>query len=206
MHRFLRHEVHPQNPQPRALQYVATLIRAGSIAALPTAAGYALVCALDDKAATDQLRRCADQGERAPATLLCRDLAQAAGYLHVDDHAYRTLRAAADGTQAFVLRSTRRVPRRLSAAAGGASLLQFGGHAAAQGLLDLLDEPLLVVLPPACAITLDQLSDRWLGTLDVALDAGTLLDAQAPQVVDPDGLLQARPSLSHWTGLAPALA
>ena len=207
MQRFLRHEVHPQNPQPRFLQHVATQLRAGAIALLPTAAGYALVCPLDDKAAADQLRRCADLGERAPATLLCRDLAQAASYLHVDDHAYRTLRAAADGTQAFVLRSTRRVPRRLSAPAGGASLLQFGGHVVAQDLLELLDEPLLIALPADEVVsTLDQLPHRWRGALDVALDAGPLPGARAPQVVDPDGLLLARPSLSRWAGVAPALA
>lgn len=206
MPRFLRYEVHPQNPQDRFLQCAATQLRAGAIVAVPTTAGYGLVCRLDDKASTERLRRCTNADERAPAALLYRDLAQAASYLHIDDHAFRTIRAAGDGSEAFVLRGTRRVPRRLTAAAGGASLLQFAGHAVAQGLLELLDEPLLVVLPTPPAACVEELPAHWQLTVDVALDAG-LLDMAGPlRWVDLGGLLWARPSLSRWTGASAALA
>jgi tRNA A37 threonylcarbamoyladenosine synthetase subunit TsaC/SUA5/YrdC len=207
MPRFIRHDVHPLNPQTRLLQYFAAQIRAGAVVAVPSAAGYALACRLDDKSATGRLRRCADPDERSPAALLCRDLAQAAGHLHIDDHAYRVLRASADGTQAFALRANRHVPRRLAAAAGGIVLLHFGGHAALQALLDLLDEPLLMALPPIAAQAIDELPASWLGVIDAAVDAGALPDAGLPEVVDLDGLLQARPSLSRWLAqAAPALA
>lgn len=207
MPRFVRHDIHPQNPQGRLLQYAATQLRAGAVAALPVAAGYGLVCQLDDKSATGRLRRCAGVDERAPAALLCRDLAQAAACLHVDDHAFRAIRDEDDGMTAFVLRGTRRVPRRLTAEAGGACLLHFGGHAVAQSLLDLLDEPLLIALPQGTAARcVDDLPAAWQGVLDVALDAGPLPDARAVSVVDLQGLLQARPSLTRWAGLQPALA
>jgi len=204
MPRFIRHDVHPLNPQARLLQYFATQIRAGAVVAVPSAAGYALVCRLDDKSATGRLRRCADPDERAPAALLCRDLAQAAGHLHIDDRAYRVLRASADGSRAFALRANRRVPRRLAAAAGGIVLLHFGGHAALQALLDLLDEPLLMALPPSAARAIDELPASWLGVIDAAVDADALPEAGLPDVVDLDGLLQARPSLTRW--MSPALA
>lgn len=206
MLRFIRHDVHPLNPQARLLQYFATQIRAGAVVAVPSAAGYALVCRFDDKSATGRLRRCADPDERSPAALLCRDLAQAAGHLHIDDRAYRALRASADGGQAFALRANRQVPRRLAATAGGIVLLHFGGHAVLQALLDLLDEPLLMALPPSVAREIDTLPAAWLGIIDAAMDAGALPDAGLPEVVDLDGLLQARPSLSRWLSSAPELA
>ena len=206
MPRYLRHDVHPQNPQARLLQYFATQIRAGAVIAVPSAGGYGLVCRLEDKAAAAALRRCRGDGERAPAALLCRDLGQAACYLQVDDHAFRAIREAADGRHVFVLRSTRRVPRRLASAAGGIGLLHFSGHPALQALLALLDEALLIALPPASAVSVEALPTSWLAVLDAALDAGPLPAAAPAAVVDLDGLLQARPSLSRWAGAAPALA
>lgn len=206
MPRYLRHDVHPQNPQARLLQYFATQIRAGAVVAVPSAGGYGLACRLDDKAAVSTLRRCAGVDERAPAALLCRDLAQAASYLQVDDHAFRAIREATDGSRVFVLRSTRRVPRRLAAAAGGVGLLHFSGHPALQALLELLDEALLIALPPVCAASVDALPPPWRAVVDAALDAGPLPAAAAATVVDLDGLLQTRPRLSRWAGAAPALA
>lgn len=207
MPRFIRHDVHPLNPQARLLQYFATQVRAGAVVTVPSAAGYALVCRLDDKSAAGRIRRCVDPDERAPAALLCRDLAQAASHLQVDDRAYRALRARADGTEAFALRANRRVPRRLASASGGVVLLHFAGHVALQGLLALLDEPLLIALPPGAVQDIDALPAPWLGVTDAAVDAGLLPDVRLPDVVDLDGLLQARPSLSRWVGnAAPVLA
>jgi tRNA A37 threonylcarbamoyladenosine synthetase subunit TsaC/SUA5/YrdC len=206
MTRFLRNDIHPQNPQLRMLQHAATHVRAGAVLALPTAAGYGLACRMDDKATADRLRRCAAADERALAALLYRDLAQAAGYLHIDDHAFRTIRAAGDGSEAFVLRGTRRLPRRLTNPAGGLSLLQFAGHAVAQGLLELLDEPLLLVLPTPPAACVEEMPAHWRLTVDVALDAG-LLDMAGPlRWVDLGGLLQARPSVARRAGVVPAFA
>ncbi|RYI91477.1 MAG: hypothetical protein EON47_21235, partial [Acetobacteraceae bacterium] len=112
--RFLRYAVHPDNPQPRQLAHAAAVVRAGGVAALPTAAGYVLACRLDDKAAGLRLRRLAAQDERDPPVLLCRDLPQAAVYLRIDDTAFRAIRAGAPGRQSYLLPCTRRVPRRLA--------------------------------------------------------------------------------------------
>ncbi|KQW52072.1 MULTISPECIES: Sua5/YciO/YrdC/YwlC family protein [unclassified Roseateles] len=204
MARFLRYEVHPDNPQSRLLQSIALQLRGGAVAALPTAAGYGLACRLDDKLASDRLRRHADRAGRAPVGLLCRDLAQAANYLQIGNHAFRVIRAALDGTQSFALPSTRRLPRRLVGSPGAVSLLHFSGHVAAQGLMALLDEPLLIGLPSTVASDIEQLPSAW--QLDVALDVGALPAAGAVEVVDLHGLLQPRPGLSRWQFLEPALA
>lgn len=194
MRRFLHCEVHPDNPQARQLQLVADRLRAGAIAALPTAAGYLLACRLDDKAAAARLLRGVD--ERQPAMLLCRDLAQAAAYLRIDDGAFRAIRETRRGARSFLLRCTHRVPRRLSAGAGGAGLLYFGGHAACQGLLDLLDEPLLALPPEGEACDLEQLLVDRGAVVDVVLDAGPLAE---PEPVDSVELIQpVRPGFKPW--------
>lgn len=177
MPRYLRYEIHPDNPQPRLLAHAASVIRAGGVAALPTAAGYRLACRLDDKGATTRLRRLAGQAERDPPVLLCRDLAQAAVYLRIDDATFRALRAGRPGTESFRLPCTRRVPRRLSAS--GQAELFFAGHPAAQGLLRCHDEALLASPVAPAVPALDRLPPAWRDGIDLVLDAGPV-HAQVP--------------------------
>ena len=49
--------IHPDNPQPRALQQATVLLQQGGVLAVPTDSSYALVCHLDDKQAIDRMRR-----------------------------------------------------------------------------------------------------------------------------------------------------
>ncbi len=193
MPRFQRYEVHPDNPQTRLLQAAAERLRAGTIAAVPTVAGYLMACQLDDKAAAARLLRHED--ERQPVMLLCRDLAQAAGYLQIDDLAFRAIRDAEAGTAAFLLRCTHRVPRRLAAAAGGAGLLYFGVHPVCQGLLACFEQPLLA-LPVQRGQGTQDLEALPLGTLDLALDCGPLAGSRALSWVEL--FRPSRPSLARW--------
>lgn len=193
-----RIEVHPDNPQGRQLQAAAQHLRAGAIAAVPTAGGYVLACRLDDKAAATRLLRRVD--ERQPPMLLCRDLAQAAGYLRIDDSAFRAVREARRGSTAFLLRCTHRVPRRLASGAGGAALLYFAGHPAGEALLEHLDAPLLA-LPQDGLCELECLSIDGLAMLDLALDAGPL---RAVESVDCMELVEpARRTALPWARPTP---
>lgn len=174
MSRFLRYEIHPGNPQPRLLRHAADVIGSGGVAALPTAAGYLLACRLDDKVASARLRRLAGLGPRDAPALLCRDLAQAAVYVHIDDSAFRAIRDSSPGTASFLLPCTRRVPRRLLTARGSAELC-LAGHPATRGLLQLIDEALLLSPPTAgAAVAVDQLPPAWRDGIDLAVDAGAI--------------------------------
>jgi tRNA A37 threonylcarbamoyladenosine synthetase subunit TsaC/SUA5/YrdC len=171
MSRFLRYAVHPDSPQPRLLRHASDVIGAGGVAAVPTAAGYLLACRLDDKAASARLRRLAGQAERDPAVLLCRDLAQAAVYLRIDDTAFRIIRSDPYGPGAWLLPCTKRVPRRLLTARAMAQLC-FAGQSATQALLEQIDEALLLSPPAYGAAALDQLPPSWRDGIDLALDVG----------------------------------
>ncbi|HEV6965192.1 Sua5/YciO/YrdC/YwlC family protein [Roseateles sp.] len=206
MPRFLHYTVHPLNPQPRLLGHAASVVRAGGVALLPTAAGYLPACRLDDKAATARLARLAGTPERDPPVLLCRDLSQAAVYLRIDDDDFRAIRAGRPGDLAHTLPCTRRVPRRLAAAARGLARLYFAGHTATEALLAQFDEALL--LAPAAwgpgPESVDELPPRWQAGIDLAVDAGPLpepaRDAFAPAATDapiaPDLPAEPGPSAS----------
>jgi tRNA threonylcarbamoyl adenosine modification protein (Sua5/YciO/YrdC/YwlC family) len=136
-------EVHPENPQARLLKQAVALLEKGAIAAVPTDSSYALVCHLDDKAASDQLRRIRGVDDKHHLTLLCRDLSELASYAKVDNRQYRLLKLATPGPFTFILEASKEVPRRLSHPSRKTIGLRVPMHKALQELLALHGAPLL---------------------------------------------------------------
>ena len=44
---------------------------------------------------------------------MCKDFSQLGQFVHVDNHAFRAIKAATPGPYTFILEATREVPRRL---------------------------------------------------------------------------------------------
>ena len=64
-------DVHPQNPQPRAIAQVAAMLREGGLVAYPTDSCYALGWSLDNPDGADRLRRIRSLDARHHFTLVC---------------------------------------------------------------------------------------------------------------------------------------
>jgi tRNA threonylcarbamoyl adenosine modification protein (Sua5/YciO/YrdC/YwlC family) len=136
-------EVHPQNPQARLLKQAAQMLQAGSVLAVPTDSSYALVCRLDDKPASENLRRIRQVDDKHHLTLLCRDLSELASYARVDNRQFRWLKLGTPGPFTFILEATKEVPRRLSHPSRRTIGLRVPDHKVTQDLLALFGEPLL---------------------------------------------------------------
>ena len=169
--------VHPTHPQLRLLRQAAQLIEHGGVAAIPTDSCYALVCRLDDKAAADRLRRIRGVDERHHLTLLCRDLSEIANYAKVDNVQYRLIRNVTPGPYTFILEATREVPRRLSHPSRKTIGIRVPDHPVAQGLLDVLGQPLIsttLLLPGDELPRTDasEIRERLEHDVDLVLDSG----------------------------------
>ena len=136
-------EVHPDNPHTRLLKQAVSLLERGGIVAVPTDSSYALVCHLDDKTASDSLRRIRGVDDKHHLTLLCRDLSELATYARVDNKQYRLLKAATPGPYTFILEASKEVPRRLSHPSRKTIGLRVPAHKTLQALLELHGAPLL---------------------------------------------------------------
>jgi len=174
-----RFVVHPTQPQKRLLEQAADLLREGGLGVVPTDAGYALVCRLDDKAAVDRLRAIRRIDERHLLTLLCRDLSELSHYAQVDNQQYRFLKRWTPGTYTFVLPATREVPRRLAHPSRKTVGMRVPNHPVPLGLLEALGEPLLAstLRMPDEEDTLtdpDEIDTRLGKRVDLLIDAGWL--------------------------------
>ena len=75
-------DIHPDNPQPRLLEQVATARRDGALIAYPTDSGYALGCALGNRDGRDRILRIRGLDDKHHFTLMCRDFAQLGQFVH----------------------------------------------------------------------------------------------------------------------------
>ena len=135
--------VHPVDPQPRAISQVVKLIRNGGLVAYPTDSCFALGCQLGNSDGLRRIREIRDLDDKHHFTLLCRDFAQLGQFVHVSNAAFRLIKASTPGSYTFILPATKEVPRRLLQPKKKTVGVRIPQHAVAQALLAELQEPLL---------------------------------------------------------------
>ena len=193
--------VHLTHPQRRLLVQAADIVRGGGVIVYPTDSTYALGCHIGDKAALDRIRAIRRLDKLHHFTLVCRDLSELSIYAQVDNTSYRILKHFTPGPFTFLLKASREVPRRLVHPKRRTIGIRVPQHAIAQGLLDVLGEPMMstsLVLPGSSeALTDPQEFRRQLEPhVDLIIDGGscgltatTVVDlTEMPPVVVRPGL------------------
>lgn len=136
-------DVHPVNPQRRAVSRVVGLVQDGGLIAYPTDSCFALGCAVGNRDGLDRIRTIRRLDERHHFTLVCRDFAQLGQFVKVSNPVFRAVKAATPGQYTFILPATKEVPRRLLHPKKKTVGVRIPSHPVAEALLAGLDEPLL---------------------------------------------------------------
>jgi tRNA threonylcarbamoyl adenosine modification protein (Sua5/YciO/YrdC/YwlC family) len=175
-------DVHPRNPQPRAISQAVALLRADALIASTGA---------------DRIRRIRGLDDRHHFTFVCADFAQLGQFVQLDNAAFRSIKAVTPGPYTFILSATKEVPRRLAHAKKKTVGVRIPDSPVALALVRELGKPLVSssLLLPGHE---DPMTDGWqikeaLDTVvDAVLDAGdcgteptTVVDwsSGAPEVV-----------------------
>ncbi len=143
-------DIHPDNPQPRLVAQVVDALRDDALIAYPTDSGYALGSRIGNRDGRDRILRIRGLDDRHHFTLVCRDFSQLGQLVHVDNAAFRAIRASTPGPYTFILPGTPEVPRRLLHAKKRTVGVRIPDHVVVQALLEELGEPLLsssLILP-----------------------------------------------------------
>ena len=164
-------EIHPVNPQKRTLAQVAVRLRQGAVIAYPTDSCYALGCQLEDKQATERLRRIRQFDRHHQFTLVCRDLSEIATYARVDNWQFRLLKQHTPGPYTFILNASKELPRRIAHERRKTVGIRVPEHVIAQALLETLGEPIIssTLILPGNDHAVAQPGD-WRDVLDNAVD------------------------------------
>ncbi|OXM59387.1 L-threonylcarbamoyladenylate synthase [Amycolatopsis vastitatis] len=170
-------DVHPDNPQRRAVGQIAELVRGDGLIAYPTDSCYALGCRLDNPQGLDRIRAIRRLDRRHHFTLVCEDFAQLGQFVHVDNAVFRAIKAATPGSYTFILPATKEVPRRLMHEKKKTVGVRIPQHVVTQALLAELGEPLVssTLLLPDVAEPLTQgweIKEELDHVLDAVVDSG----------------------------------
>ncbi|WP_340687585.1 L-threonylcarbamoyladenylate synthase [Amycolatopsis coloradensis] len=136
-------DVHPENPQRRAIGQVVDILREDGLIAYPTDSCFALGCQLGNRQGIDRIRSIRKLDDRHHFTLVCQDFAQLGQFVHVDNAVFRAVKASTPGSYTFILPATKEVPRRLLHAKKKTVGVRIPDHVVTQALLGELGEPLL---------------------------------------------------------------
>lgn len=148
MARFV--DIHPENPQPRVLQQVAKALQDDALIAYPTDSGYALGSRIGNREGRDRILRIRGLDDRHHFTLVCKDFSQLGQLVHVDNSAFRAIKAATPGPYTFILPAMPEVPRRLLHPNKRTVGVRIPDHRVVHALLEVFGEPLLtssLILP-----------------------------------------------------------
>ncbi|HEY3467308.1 MAG TPA: L-threonylcarbamoyladenylate synthase [Amycolatopsis sp.] len=170
-------DVHPDNPQRRAIGQIADLVRQDGLIAYPTDSCYALGCRLDNPDGLDRIRSIRRLDRRHHFTLVCQDFAQLGQFVHVDNAVFRAIKAATPGSYTFILPATKEVPRRLMHEKKKTVGVRIPDHVVTQALVAELGEPLVssTLLLPDVAEPLTQgweIKEELDHVLDAVVDSG----------------------------------
>jgi tRNA threonylcarbamoyl adenosine modification protein (Sua5/YciO/YrdC/YwlC family) len=136
-------DVHPQDPQPRAIAQVVNILRSGGLIAYPTDSCYALGAQIGNREALDRIRSIRQLDGKHHFTLVCKDFAQLGQFVMIDNDVFRSIKAVTPGSYTFILPATKEVPRRLLHPKKKTVGVRIPNHNFVQALLAELGEPLL---------------------------------------------------------------
>ncbi|AKQ46191.1 translation factor Sua5 [Rufibacter radiotolerans] len=107
---FLR--IHPDNPQPKAIQQAVEIIKKGGLVIYPTDTIYGLGCDLMNGKAVERL--CQLRGlkpDKAQLSFICHDLTHISDYAKISNQTYKVMKKALPGPFTFVLEASSNVPK-----------------------------------------------------------------------------------------------
>ena len=170
-------DVHPVDPQPRMVDQVVALLQDDALLAYPTDSCYALGCRLDSPTGPERIRRIRGLDDRHDFTLVCADVAQLGQYVHLDNAAFRSLKASTPGPYTFVLKAAKEVPRRATNARRKTVGVRIPDHPVPRALLRRLGAPLLssTLLLPGHELPMTDgwsIKDELDHVVDAVLDSG----------------------------------
>lgn len=189
------YDVHPDNPQPRALAQVADILREGGLVVYPTDSSFALGCLLGNTRGIDRIKAIRKLDDKHNFTLVVDEFAKLGQYVEMDNSVFRAVKAATPGPYTFVLKATREVPKAMQHPKKRTVGVRIPQHTTALALLAELDAPLLsstlllpdVELQPTEGWEIKELLehhvDAVLDSGDVGIDPTTVVDLTGEEPV-----------------------
>ncbi len=183
--------IYPENPNPKAIEQVVSVLKKGGLIIYPTDTIYGIGCDITNHKAYEklcQLKRI--KPEKANFSFVCHDLSHISDYIKpIDTAAFRVLKKALPGPFTFIFEANNNVPKLISSSKKTVGIRvpdnniareivrQLGNPVISASIRDESDEILEYFTDPE--LIYDEFKDR----VDIVVDGG-FGDNMASTVVD----------------------
>jgi tRNA threonylcarbamoyl adenosine modification protein (Sua5/YciO/YrdC/YwlC family) len=190
MARYL--DVHPDNPQPRAIATAVALVRRDGLIAYPTDSCFALGCRLGNRSGLERIQTIRQLDDSHHFTLVCGNFSQLGRFVRLDNRVFRAIKSATPGQYTFIVPATREVPRRMLQPRKRTVGVRIPHHRVTTALLAELGEPMVssTLLMPGEEAPLTrgwQIKNRLDDLVDAVIDSGECGDVPTTVVDFSDG-------------------
>ena len=184
-------DVHPENPQPRSIAQVATVLQDGGLVVYPTDSGFALGTMLGNADGIERIKAIRHLDDKHNFTLVVDEFAKLGHYVEMDNWVFRAIKAATPGPYTFILKATREVPRMMQHPKKRTVGVRIPAHVTSLALLEAVGAPLVsstlllpdLEQPPTEGWEVKELLEHQ---VDVVLDSGDV-GLEPTTVVDMTG-------------------
>ncbi|RCH55142.1 threonylcarbamoyl-AMP synthase [Mucilaginibacter hurinus] len=109
-------KIYPENPNPKAIEQVANVLRKGGIIIYPTDTVYGLGCDITNHRAIEAICKIRNiKPDKANFSFICYDLSHISDYIKpIDNTTFRVLKKALPGPFTFIFNASHAVPKLLS--------------------------------------------------------------------------------------------
>lgn len=136
--------LHPETPNKRDIQMIATMLKEGAIGIIPTDSTYAVACTMSNKDGIERIIKATGKKEKkARMSLLCLDLKAVADHtLPYDNHIFKTMKRYLPGPYTFILNANNTVTKYFKNNKKEIGI-RVPDNQIVLGLLAYLDEPII---------------------------------------------------------------
>lgn len=104
-------QINPQNPQPRLIQEVVSMLKQGAVVCYPTDTVYGIGCDIFNQKAVNRIYQIKRRPKQKPFSFMCSSLKNVSEYCHVSNSAYRLMKKMLPGPYTFILPALKIVPK-----------------------------------------------------------------------------------------------
>lgn len=186
--------IYEENPNPRAVERVVNVLRAGGLVIYPTDTVYGLGCDITNSRALERLARIKGvKLDKANWSFICADLSNLSDYVRqIDTPTFKILKRALPGPYTFILPGSNQLPKdfKKKKTVG----IRVPDNRIAQALVSGLGHPIVSTSIRDEDDVLEYTTDpelifeKWQNLVDIVVDGGyggnvasTIIDLSGPQ-------------------------
>ena len=182
--------IHPDNPQPRQVEQVVSLLENDGVIIYPTDTVYGLGCSIFSKKAMKRITQIKKVDPKKPLTIICTNTSHIQEYAQgIPNDVFKVIRRILPGPYTVILKASRVIPKIMLTPRSTVGI-RWPDHPIAQSIVETLGHPILSSSLRLSEAELyddpGELHDHYESQVDAVVDGGVIY-AENSTIIDFSG-------------------